>query len=267
MTGTEDATGAFSPLLDDPAAAGVFTDFDGTLATIVDDPEDARPLPGVADALGRLTPRMGRVGVISGRPAQFLLDHLGGTGVSMWGLYGLERVDRDEDGGNPRVVPVPEAEEWQPVIEETAAKAEEEFGDELRVERKNLTLTVHYRSRPDLRSRAEEWVEGVAEATGLNVDEAKMSYELAPPVPHGKGVVLEKAAEGLRAACFFGDDLGDLGAFDALDRLAERDVAVVRVAVRSDEAPDELLERADLVVDGPPDVLELLEFLGRAGAS
>jgi trehalose 6-phosphate phosphatase len=263
VTGTEDATRALSPLLDDPAAAGVFTDFDGTLAPIVDDPEDARPLDGVADALGRLAPRMGRVGVISGRPAQFLLDHLGGTGVSMWGLYGLERVERDEDGGNPRVVPIPEAEEWRSVVEEAAAKAEEEFGDELGVERKQLTLTVHYRRRPELQSQAKQWAEGVAEETGLTVDEAKMSYELRPPIPHGKGVVLEKAADGLRAACFFGDDVGDLGGFDALDRLAERDLAVVRVAVRSDEAPDELLERADLVVDGPPDVLEILELLAR----
>lgn len=266
MTGAEDASGALSPLLDDPTSSGVFTDFDGTLAPIVEDPVDARPLPGVTDALGRLAPRMGRVGVISGRPAQFLLDHLGGTGVSMWGLYGLERVERDDDG-EPRVVCLPAAEEWRSVVGEAVAKAEEELGDRLGVESKNLTLTVHYRRRPDLRSLAQEWAAGVAEETGLTVDEAKMSYELSPPVPHGKGVVLEEAAEGLRAACFFGDDLGDLGAFDALDRLHERDVAVVRVAVRGEEAPDELLERADLVLDGPPDVLELLEMLAGDGSS
>jgi trehalose 6-phosphate phosphatase len=73
--------------------------------------------------------------------------------------------------------------------------------------------------------------------------------------------VLEEAAEGLGAACFFGDDRGDLAAFDALDRLAARGVATVQVAVRSGEAPDELLERADLVVDGPEGVLDVLRVL------
>ncbi|HEX7276713.1 MAG TPA: trehalose-phosphatase, partial [Acidimicrobiales bacterium] len=47
-------------------SAGVFSDFDGTLAAIVDDPAAARPLPGAADALEALARRFARVGVISG---------------------------------------------------------------------------------------------------------------------------------------------------------------------------------------------------------
>ncbi|PZR93244.1 MAG: trehalose-phosphatase, partial [Candidatus Nephthysia bennettiae] len=57
------------------------------------------------------------------------------------------------------------------------------------------------------------------------------------------------------------DDHGDLTAFDALDDLADSGVKVMRVAVRSDESPEELLERADLVVDSPSDVVHLLRRL------
>ncbi len=238
----------------------MFTDFDGTLAPIVEDPADARPLPGASEALRALAGRMGRVGVISGRPAAFLVDHLGDAGISLWGLYGLERVEPDPEG-EPRITSPPAAEEWRPVVEEVLARAEEELGDRLGVERKNLTLTLHYRRRPELRDEAKAWTERVADETGLSMDEARMSYELRPPIDHGKGLVLEEASEGLAAACFFGDDVGDLDAFDALDRLADRGVGVVRVGVKSEEAPDELLERADLVVEGPPEVLRILERL------
>jgi trehalose 6-phosphate phosphatase len=55
----------------------VFVDFDGTLAPIVDIPEEARPLPGAAAVLGRLADRYARVAVISGRPVAFLVEHLG----------------------------------------------------------------------------------------------------------------------------------------------------------------------------------------------
>ena len=62
-------TELLAPFRDDPTGTGVFTDFDGTLAPIVDDPAEARPLPGVVDALAALAGRDGRVVVISGRPA------------------------------------------------------------------------------------------------------------------------------------------------------------------------------------------------------
>jgi trehalose 6-phosphate phosphatase len=75
-------------------------------------------------------------------------------------------------------------------------------------------------------------------------------------------VVSERArAAHLEAVMFVGDDTVDLPAFDALDELSEQGVATLRVAVRSDESPPELLERADVVVDGPPGVLDFLSRL------
>ena len=65
----------------------------------------------------------------------------------------------------------------------------------------------------------------------------------------------------LRAACYLGDDLGDLAAFAALDQLAARGIAAARIAVRSDEAPAELLQAADMILDAPEGAAELLQTL------
>lgn len=250
---------ALAPLLADPARTGVFTDFDGTLSPIVEDPESARPLDGATAALAALVPRVARVGVISGRPAAFLLAHVGVPGVSLSGLHGLETV---EDG---EVVPMPGAEPWQAAIAQAAGAARDELGDNAGVEDKTYALTLHFRRSPAAQQQVAEWAQRRAAATGLRVHRARMSYELRPPVPHGKDVTLERAARGLGAACFIGDDAGDAEAFDALDALAATTgLAAVRIAVRSDESPPDLLDRADLVVDGPPGVVELLRRLAGA---
>ena len=46
--------------------------------------------------------------------------------------------------------------------------------------------------------------------------------------------------------------------------LADSGTTCVRVGVRSPEVAPELLERADLVVDGPPGALDLLQALAAA---
>ena len=95
----------------------------------------------------------------------------------------------------------------------------------------------------------------------LAVRSAKASLELHPPVTADKGTVLEAAAADMASVCFLGDDVGDLPAFDGLDRLAATGVHTVRVAVSTPEAPAEVLARADVVVDGPEGALDLLRSL------
>jgi len=73
----------------DPARAAVIVDFDGTLAPIVADPPAARPLPEAAATLGRLTRCFGRVAVVSGRPVDFLRQHLPVDGLTLFGQYGI----------------------------------------------------------------------------------------------------------------------------------------------------------------------------------
>ena len=254
---------ALAPFLRDPAGAGVFCDFDGTLAPIVEVPSEARPQEGAADALERLASRMGRVGVVSGRPVSFLRSHLGGHGLLLFGLYGLETVEEQPgQGGEGGEVNVhPDAAGWQEVVEEVAERAQEaDLG--FFVEPKGLSIAVHFRSDPSREPAAREWAEAEAERTGLDLHPGRQSYELRPPVRRDKGTVVEEQGRDLGAVAFLGDDHGDLAAFDALDRLAGAGVAVLRVGVRSEEAPPELLERADLVLEGPDDVVALLRRLG-----
>ena len=63
------------------------------------------------------------------------------------------------------------------------------------------------------------------------------------------------------AACYLGDDTGDLAAFRALDQLAARGIGTARIAVRGDEAPAELLHAADVTVDAPEGTAALLQTL------
>jgi trehalose 6-phosphate phosphatase len=81
-----------APLVDDPRSAAVVTDFDGTLAPIVDDPARARALPAAVSALRDLAGRFGLVGVVSGRPVDFLRAQLPIDGLTLVGQYGLERL-------------------------------------------------------------------------------------------------------------------------------------------------------------------------------
>ncbi|MGI9557028.1 MAG: trehalose-phosphatase, partial [Solirubrobacterales bacterium] len=57
------------PLLAEPAAAAIVSDVDGTLAPIVERPEDARVPTEVTSVLSRLASAYGLVACISGRPA------------------------------------------------------------------------------------------------------------------------------------------------------------------------------------------------------
>jgi trehalose 6-phosphate phosphatase len=251
-------TELLAPFRADPPGAAVFSDFDGTLAPIVDDPAAARPLDGVVDVLSELARRYGLVGVVSGRPAAFLREHLGGRGLLLSGLYGLELVTEDGD-----VEAVPEAAEWEPVVRSLAAAG---LPPGLSLERKGLTAVVHFRTDPSQARAAEAWAAEAARATGLVVHPGRMSYELRPPLAFDKGTVLAGAVEGRRHVCFFGDDAGDLSAFDALDRMATEGATVVKVGVQSEEAPAALLESADLVVEGPAGTLSVLrDLLGPSG--
>jgi trehalose 6-phosphate phosphatase len=243
------------PILRQPSRSAILTDFDGTLAPIVDDPADAIPLPGAADVLGQLARRYGRVAVISGRPAAFLDEFFGGRGLLLVGLYGLESV---RDG---EIVCDPAAERWRPVVADVATASDEHGPADVHVERKGLSVTFHYRGNPELEREALSWAQAQATASGLVLHPARMSYELRPPLECDKGTVTAGIVRGMDAVCFIGDDRGDLAVFDTLDRLEGEGRHVVRIGVRSTEAPAELIERADMLVDDPDAALALLRRL------
>jgi trehalose 6-phosphate phosphatase len=251
-----DIVPVLAPLLDEASDTALFCDYDGTLAPIVEDPDQAVPLPGAAAALAQVARRLGRVAVISGRPVAWLQRQLAdAVGVELAGLYGLERLRHGT------IVEAAEAGRWRQAIEAVAVAAAAELPGAVRVERKGLAVTLHARTTPEYEDTIVVWADTQAGRTGLAAHRGRRSVELRPPVPVDKGTVVAELGRGYGAVCFIGDDRGDLAAFDALARLAGAGARTVRVAVASDEAPEELLATADLVVDGPSGVLDLLHQL------
>ena len=246
-----------APLLADPVGACLLCDCDGTLAPIVDDPASAAPLPTAVTALHHLSGRLGRVAVVSGRPAAWLHERFG-DGLVLSGLYGLERVAADGAG---RVDELPEAEPWRQVVAEVAERAEAAAPEGVGVERKGLSVTLHFRTVPEHGSWAQGFAAEEAEATGLEPSGAKASIELRPPLAVDKGTAARQLVEGFTTVAYLGDDSGDLPAFAVLDELAAAGVATVKLVVDSAELAEEVRAAADVIVDGPDAVADLLSDL------
>lgn len=257
MTGHDTADQPLlDPFLEGPDRAAVLTDFDGTLSAIIDDPAAAVPVPGALDALRALTDRVGLVAVVSGRPVRFLVDQLGSVdGLHLAGLYGLERAVGSE------VETHPEAERWVGALTAAADAAEAAAPLGVRVERKRFAVTLHVRTAPRHAGWIERFAADQAAARNLVAHPGRQSVELRPPLAVDKGTVVAELTDGYDAVAYCGDDRGDLPAYAALERLRARGAATLAVAARSDESPPELLAAADVVVDGPGGVVEMLRRL------
>jgi trehalose 6-phosphate phosphatase len=233
--------------------AGVLCDFDGSLSAIVAHPDLAAPAPGAREALAALVPVFKVVAVITGRRADDVAARLRVPGLRYEGLYGMQEAA-------PELLFA-----LLPRVEAAAAAVPEAW-----VEDKGVSIAVHYRQAPDpARSRVALMaaLEPVAAGAGMALVEGKMVLELVPADRPMKGGAVERVIgeAALDAVLFAGDDVADLDAFSALDRLAATGVFAVKVAVRGSETPAPLLEAADLVVDGPEGLVTLLRELAPTG--
>jgi trehalose 6-phosphate phosphatase len=234
-------------LLAPPESAALLLDVDGTLATIVPRPELAQILPDAATELERLVARYAVVGVVTGRPTPQVASLVGVEGIRYEGLYGI--------AGAP-----PVSEELLRRVEAAAAPVEAAW-----VEHKGISLTVHVRQSPDPEEAEATLLPllgEIARAQGMELVLGKLAMELAPPGPR-KGAAVERLANeaGARSVLYAGDDLPDLEAFEALDRLAWKGLTTVKVAVRGAEERAELEAASDLVVEGPTGMVTLLRLL------
>ena len=243
--------------------AGLFLDFDGTLSRIVEHPDEARPFEGVGAVLTDLGRRYRTVSIVSGRSAEQLLDWLG-TGIDIWGVHGAQRVRDGRVELSPIAAPFEDL--MQNVLDEAHRSVAERRLEGVVIENKRVMVGLHFRSAADpagAEAALDEIAEELTRRHGLLRAGGRMAFELRPPVEFSKAaVVLAVAEEGaLEAAMFAGDDVVDLPGFEALDLLEGKGIQTLRVAVDSDEAPRELLERADITVRGPRGMMELLTEL------
>ncbi|MEV6195868.1 trehalose-phosphatase [Streptomyces sp. NPDC051920] len=255
---------ALEAILTRPARTVVALDFDGTLAPIVPDPDRARAHPDAVPALAALAPKVASVAVVTGRPAGVAVRHGGFAGVAglehlvVLGHYGAERWDAVS---GTVTAPAP-----HPGV--AAVRAElPGFLDRIGawqgtwIEEKGRAVAVHTRRAADPQA-AFEALRGplgeLAARHGLIVEPGRMVLELRPPGMDKGVALLEYIREtGAEAVLYAGDDLGDLPAFAAVEKLRSDGIPGLLVCSGSSEVA-ELAERADLVVEGPAGVVRLL---------
>ncbi len=253
-------------LVDDPSAALLAFDFDGTLAPIVADPADARAHPDAVPALVDLGRHVGHLAVITGRPAATAVEYAGLRGVTglsgltVLGHYGLERWD---PGSDRVVAPPPPAGVEEVRRRLPALLASHQMADAY-VEDKGSSLGVHtrrLREPQEAFDRLREPLLRLADEAGLVLEPGRLVLELRPAGVDKGGALRALVAElGVRMVGFAGDDLGDLAAYDAVDALRADGLAGLLVCSGSTEETA-LAERADVIVDGPEGVVALLRAL------
>jgi len=240
----------------------VMTDFDGTVADIVDDPDSAEMRERAREALEMIAahPRA-RVAVISGRGVEDVRERAAVEDALYAGNHGLELHDGDErtvhSGGK-------HARDVLPAVSDAV---EQEFAevDGVFVEEKGVTSTVHFR-QADVDGEAvfediEALLDEYDDQGALRVTRGKQIVELRPDVDWGKGAAVELLAERFSPddeqwlTVYVGDDTTDEAAFEVLDGRG------IAVAVGTDTDAT----AAPYVVTDPSEVTDFFGWLAGEG--
>jgi trehalose 6-phosphate phosphatase len=268
---TAAGTEGLAALLARPDKAVVVLDFDGTLADIVPDPEQARAHPRAVPALAALAPRVASVAILTGRPAGVAVRYGGFAGVPgldhlvVLGHYGAERWDAVTGTVN---TPDP-----HPGV--AAARAElpgflDRFGAwrGTWIEEKGQAVAVHTRRAGDPQAAFEALRAPLAELAarhGLMLEPGRLVLELRPPgVDKGVALTAYVHETGAETVVYAGDDLGDLAAFAAVDQLRAEGHPGLLICSGGTDVP-EVASRADLVLPGPGAVADFLASVAGYG--
>lgn len=252
-------------------------DFDGTLAPIVEDPAEAHIHPDARVVLAGLAEQVLAIAVVTGRPARQALDLGGlekvgnaigdaGKELYLFGQYGNERWSSTQ---RRIIAPRPPAGLASFTAELPRLLRRHDAGD-AHVEEKGLAVAVHTRRLAEADRAFEELLPALEERAArydLVVEPGKQVIEVRSP-GMDKGVVVGKLAEELDAGgfVFIGDDLGDVGAFEAVAELGRTGLSTLLVCSASDEE-SALVELSDVLVHGPDGVMALLRRLTADAAS
>ena len=240
----------------------VFLDYDGTLAPIVDRPEDALISDEMRDAVRRLARRWS-VCVVSGRDRPVVQQLMGIDDLIVAGSHGFDiwspsggALERHEGG------------EYDQLLTQVTERLRELLGavPGSLIEPKRSSVAVHYRLvEESWRTRVKAIVDGtIAEHSDeLKLTPGKMVYEIQPRIDwdKGKAVLHLLEALGLDGAevvpLYVGDDITDEHAFEAL---AGRGVGIL-VADADDPEAAGRTTAAEFVVRNPREVQQLLDLL------
>ncbi|MFE7778638.1 trehalose-phosphatase [Streptomyces sp. NPDC057445] len=253
-------------ILERPRETVVALDFDGTLADIVPDPEQARAHPGAVEAIAGLASQVASVAILTGRPAGVAVRYGGFEGrpglerLVVLGHYGAERWDA-RTGTVQASAPPPGLDavraELPGLLDSVGA------WEGVWIEEKGRAVAAHTRRAKDPQAAFEALRGPIAELAarhGLIVEPGRLVLEVRP-AGVDKGVALEEFVREQQAGAvlYAGDDLGDLAACAAVEKL--RSDGIPGLLVCSGTDVPELAERADMVLSGPAEVVRFLAAL------
>jgi trehalose 6-phosphate phosphatase len=246
-------------------------DFDGTLAPIVEDPDEAHIHPDAAEVLVDLAAQVRAVAVITGRPARQALalggleevgNAIGESGRELFvlGQYGNERWTST----NRRVISPKPPRGLASFMRELPRLLRRADAGEAWIEEKGLAVAVHTRRLENPGAAFDRLLPILADAAkshDLDVEPGRWVVEVRAHGMH-KGAAVRRLTDelGAKAFVFCGDDLGDVEAFKAIEELRGKGFPGLLVCSASDEQ-NALAEMADVVVAGPVGVLGLLREL------
>jgi trehalose 6-phosphate phosphatase len=258
---------ALAPLRANPSSAAILLDIDGTLSPIVEHASDAHVPETTRQLLIGVANRYALVACVSGRRASEARAMVSIGTISYLGSHGVELLR----AGWTEAVLDAGVEDWVRRIREFGREADtaDVRKRRVRMEDKGAIVAFHWRGARD-EEAARAAIDAIAEraqAAGLRTHWGRKVLEVRPPIKIDKGAgitrFLSEAGEGIDTALYVGDDATDLDAFRALKVLEQEGKLsqALRVGVRSEEGPSAIPGEADIVVDGPEGVRELLACL------
>ena len=260
------AAALLARLAADRAASAIFFDVDGTLAPIVARPEDAEVPRAARALLQSLAASYGLVGCVSGRPALDARRLVGLDDLTYVGNHGFERLVPGAEAPAPDPRLRDHVDTARSFIERTGRERIEAAG--LRLEDKGAIQALHWRgaaSESDAEAAAQAIAAEAKAMRRLVMHRGRKVIELRPPVAINKGTALMTLLEEAQVShCLYaGDDRTDVDAFDVLHAMqTNRDLETAAcVGVVAVESPPEVRDHADLTVDSPEALLELLSAL------
>lgn len=244
--------------------AGILTDFDGTLSPIVTDPALAGLVEGAHGALARLAQQLAVVAIVTGRAALDARRMTDVPGLLIAGNHGTEWLEP----GKEEPVPAPGMEDVRRQLDTVLARLPALDG--VPIEHKGLSAAIHYRNAPDPGAARRRILEalGDVEAHGLELRHGRMTVELRAIGAADKGTAARSLVDGrgLRGVVVLGDDVTDLDMFRAV--IALRDAGQIRALVigvggADHEVPQEVTDAADVVLADPAEAAAFLDRIGR----
>lgn len=197
-----------------------FFDFDGTLAPIVDQPDQAALTDENRELLQKLAD-IYKVSVVSGRDRMDIEKKVNLPNLYYAGSHGF-----DIAGPKDLHHQYPEADEILPELQSVASSLEELFKHErnIKIEKKKFAIAVHHRgASSELVSKVEEKVKDkVNESEKLKWDKGKSIIEIKPDVDWNKGKAVLWIMDELGMSSekclpiYLGDDTTDEDAFKEL---------------------------------------------------